>query len=208
MKIIKKLGLPLISASICTSAFADTRNFEKLSIYLNGSAFNSTYKTEFTTGGNDGRSGNTFAGDIGADYGLRMAENFFVLLGGTYGLNKTKGLDATGSDLSGTYLIEADKRWSIYAAPGMEFSESALLYAKFAYISGKFRIDVPNVFGESTHSGIGIGAGARFLLNDRIFFNVEFMQNHYGKKPYASGNGSAYVSPSATLGTVSLGYSF
>lgn len=208
MKTIKRFGLPLLAASMCASAFAGPGNFEGPAIYLSGSVFHSTYKTEFATGGNNGRSNNAFAGEIGADFGLRMSENLLVLLGGTYGLNKIKGLDSSGSALEGNYIIEADKRWSIYAAPGITFSDTALLYAKLAYISGEFRIDVPAVLGQARHSGIGFGAGARFLLSDRIFFNVEFMQNRYGKKPYDSDGDTAYVSPSATSGTVSLGYKF
>ncbi len=208
MKLLKNFALLLSAAGICSSAFCETKNSEGLSVYAGASAVHSTFKESFSAGFIDGRSKESYSGDLGLDYGLGLSDNAVVLVGGSYGLNKVSGLNASGSAISGTYVIDVDNRWSVYAAPGIMISTDALLYAKFAYISSKFHVDIPNFAGDATHTGLGIGAGVRVLLNQAVFLNLEFIQNNYKKAAYNSNGETAYGSPKSTVGSVALGYKF
>ncbi len=209
MKRINLLGLLLFSISTWTNAFAETKNFEGLSIYLGGSTISTTLKYEYrnfdATVNGSGKT--TFTGDLGADYGFNLSENSLVLIGATYGLNTTTVYETWGGMDRTVYL---KNRWSVYAAPGITFGRKALLYAKLAYVSARLRsitTDGPND-EDAVHPGIGYGVGARFLLKENVSLIVEFMQNRYGAKRYSPTGLNVDESATTTSGTIALGYTF
>jgi len=191
----------LTSIFIGTSANAQTGNFEGISVNAGGTTLSSSVKLSAGAQSADGIGRSSYAVDAGADYGLRVADRSVILVGGTYGLiNPTIFKDAV---LGLPAEIKFTRRWSVFAAPGITFGDSGLLYAKAAYISGKPKSDD---FNGLTHSGYAYGVGARFMLTGNAYINAEFMQNRYGTKAYP--DLGLDVSAKSTAGTLSLGFRF
>jgi opacity protein-like surface antigen len=209
MKATQKAALALALTIASTGAFADTTNFEGLSIFGAASVVTNALKIKDDDGVLiEGAGKSTFSTSVGADYGLKLSDTAVVLLGGTYNLGSSSvytvaGMDPNDGLQNGETKIKT--QWSLYAAPGITFGNDVLLYGKLAYVSSKLSMD-----GAKTHPGMGYGAGARFALTKQVFLNVEFMRNEIGKKTYPDddGTGSSDLSWSSTAGTVALGYRF
>lgn len=203
MKSIRKTGMAIALATTCSVASAGTANFEGLSVYLGASAVTTSIKLEADSFAANGLGKSSYSADIGADYGLKLTDSAVLLLGGTYGLNKLSAFEVSGAtDLAGELKLK--DRFSLYAAPGVTLGNSALLYAKLAYVSA-----TADGEGGKTHAGYGYGAGARVSLSKEVFLNIEFMQNNYGDKTYFAGTiDETRISAKSTAGTVALGYRF
>jgi opacity protein-like surface antigen len=207
-KAAQKAALAFTLTIASTGAFADTTNFEGLSIFGAASAVTNAVKMQDDPNVLiDGLGKSAFSASIGADYGLKVSETAVVLLGGTYNLGSVGMFDVAVVDPSVEEILDGATKtktqWSLYAAPGITFGKDVLLYGKLAYVSAKLSME-----GAKTHPGMGYGAGARFALTNQLFVNVEFMRNEIGKKTYADVNDSSDVSWSSTAGTVALGYRF
>ncbi len=208
MKVTQKAVLALALTMASTGAFADTKNFEGLSIFGAASAVTNSLKIQADPNVFiDGLGKSALSTSIGADYGLKISEAAVVLLGGTYNLGSVSVFDVNVVDPSVDEILtsktKAKTQWSLYAAPGITFGKDVLLYGKLAYVSAKLSFD-----GAKTQSGMGYGAGARFALTNQMFLNVEFMRNEIGKKRYVDGADSSDLSWSSTAGTVAVGYRF
>jgi len=201
---MKKYLYPLVSIPVmmfATSTYAQSGGLEGFSVNAGVSTVTSSVKLSAGEQSADGIGRSSYAVDIGADYGFRFADRAVVLVGAAYGLaNPTIFKDEV---LGLPAEIKFNRRWSVSVAPGISFGDSGLMYAKLAYISGKPGSDA---FEGQTHSGYGYGVGARFMLNQNVYVNVEVMQNDYETKTY--NDLGLDVSAENTTGMLSLGYSF
>jgi opacity protein-like surface antigen len=201
MKIFTKPAVLLVAFLFGSSVHAQTGNFEGFAAGFGGSTLSTNVKLSAGALAADGIGRSSIALDVNADYGFSVSDRAVVLVGGSYGLiNPTVFKDEV---LGLPSEIKFTKRWSAFAAPGITFGDSALLYTKIAYISGTPKSDD---FAGLRHSGYGYGIGARFLLNQNIYVNAEFMQNSYETREYT--DLGLNVSAKSTVGTVSVGYSF
>ncbi len=199
MNISKKITFALVAATFSFGASAQTANFEGLQVYVSGSAVSSSIKVEASGVSIEGFGASSFAADIGADYGIKLGNTSVVLLGATYGIANPTVFEISGLDPDFDGKSKMNSRWTLYAAPGVTFGDSALLYAKFGYGMGK-----PSFEGAKSHSGFGYGAGTRLNLSKEVFLDIEFMQYSYGKKAYDD----IEVSGTSTAGTAAIGYKF
>jgi opacity protein-like surface antigen len=205
MKFLKYL-VAVAAVSGYTVAYADAKNFEGISVNLGAYAVGSS--ASFSSGGDSlkGMGTSSFAVDLTADYGIVLAPNTVLLLGGSYGLSDpvVAKIAVGTSELNGT--LEAGDRMSLFAAPGITVSDKVLAYGKVAYVSTK-----PGGTGSlgtgtsfKRHSGFGYGGGVRILLNPNLYLNFEAMNNDYGSKDYSDAKWSA----EGVLAGLALGYKF
>lgn len=197
----------LIAATVAASCFApqvfaQANNFAGFSVAANVNASTATSKLSAPgTSVNMGESSQNAS--LQAAYGLALGSNFVLGLGGTVALGDMK----LGSFTSGatTVALKATEMYSLYIEPGYAVSNSTLVYAKVAYISTKAELAMTGFStGTKDFDGVGYGIGIRTKLSKNLFLQAEFAQSDYNE---ATSNGSSFK-PSATTGTVGIGYQF
>ncbi|HOX22250.1 MAG TPA: outer membrane beta-barrel protein [Elusimicrobiales bacterium] len=200
---LKKIVMGILLALPHAPAAAMSDSFSGLSVTTGISALN--FSAELDADGYDfnGLGRESFAGDIGLDYGIKLSDRFVLLAGGSIGLSSPKAFTLTSADISGS--LEITDRWSIFVAPGVTLVENTLFYAKAAFAAGKTKgTDSFEFEDRKIHSGIGYGLGVRLLLGSHFHSGVEFMRNHYGKRAYQTMD----ISANSTAGTFYIGYKF
>ena len=201
---MKKLLIAATVAASCFApqAFAQANDFAGLSVAANVNMSTATSKISQTGLSVDmGESSQNVS--LQAAYGLPMGNNFVLGFGGTYALGDMNA----GSMTSGANTInfKAKDMYSIYVEPGYAVSNTTLVYAKLAYLGMKGEGSLNGVAGTSEDfNGTGYGVGIRTKLNKNLFLQAEFTQSNYEE---ITKSGVA-IKPSATTGTVGIGYQF
>ena len=110
--------------------------------------------------------------------------------------------------------FELKNVWGISVEPGLNLSESTLVYAKFSYVRAKGtnaynypQEAAPLGSASRNHSGMGIGAGVKFKLSDNLYGMVEVEQVNFNSKSYYSDVPETYK-PRMVKGSIGIGYRF
>ena len=182
-------------------AFAQAHNFAGFGIGLNGS-----YATTSTEPGSPG-GGVKFGEDsqnasLQAAYGFVVGNSAVMGLGVSYTLGDMKA----GSFSSGgnRYEMKGQDMYAVYIEPGYALSSSTLIYVKFAYMGMKGEVSGGGTTASENFDGVGYGLGVRAKLDKNLFWQVELAQTDYNAKDIQG----ASFKPSATIGTVGIGYQF
>lgn len=135
-----------------------------------------------------------------------------VELGYAYGLSKEIVLGLTATyDLTETKAGSVDNlnfktkdHYSINFKPGYVFNNNAMVYAIVGYNAMTGQASLNGSSDTKSFNGFGAGAGVQVLLNKNIYLQAEAQQITYtGVKA-----GVVTFTPSATVGTLGLGYKF
>lgn len=162
-----------------------------------------TTATQFGGAGITSTMGDSdYNGSLQAAYGLALGPRYQLGLGLTWGLGDMKAgtLSLAGSDLS----FKLRNMYSLYAEPGYTVGDSTLLYGKVSYLGGRGEESYGGeVFGK-TYAGLGLGAGVRTLLGERLYLQVELLYGDYEWKTARTGA----FRPTSTTGSIGLGWRF
>jgi opacity protein-like surface antigen len=192
---MKKLIASLIAAAIFPSvSFA----FEGFSAGANLNFINAATKlTASGTTVNLGGPTSQFA-SLQAAYGFATGKDLILSVGGSYGLSDVKAGGVTGYDFKGKNI------WQLYLEPGVKMNPTTLAYGKIAYSGMKGVLTTSTTSDSENVKGWGYGAGVRFMTSPTMFWQVEFIQTNYDEKT----EGALKYKPSATTGTIGLGFKF
>lgn len=201
---MKKL---LIATTVAASffapqAFAQAKSFEGFSVGVNLNA--ATGSSEIAVGSDFNKNGDSSTNvGVQAAYGLALGESFVLGLGATYDFGDLKG--GSISTTSGGYELKGKDRYSVYIEPGFAISSSTMAYAKLGYqgVKGEINLSTGQTLSDD-YSGVGYGAGIRSMLNRNMYLQAEFVQIYFDEKT----QGGIRSKPSATVGTLGVGYKF
>jgi outer membrane immunogenic protein len=188
--------------SFVPHVFAQSRNFEGMSLGVNLSAASSS--SEISGAGFSNKNGDTSSHmGIQAAYGFPMGEAFVLGVGATYDFGDLKGGSTSASGTA--YELKGKERYSVYIEPGFVISNSSIVYAKIGYqgMKGEINLSTGQTFSDD-YFGAGYGAGIRTMVNKNLYFQAEFIQANFDEKIQ---NGIR-SKPSATIGTIGVGYKF
>jgi hypothetical protein len=194
----------IISCAAATNVLAQAKNFAGPSLAINGSYNGGSVKI---SGSGEslsfGEDSNVFGLD--AAYTFPVDNNFFIAIGATYDLGKTKGGSMSGSVTAKT---ELDEHKSIYLQPGYTFNNNTALFAKLGYheADGTLTVTADGDTGtlSGTFKGWSYGVGLKSFFNNNTFVQVEGNITEYDSKK--SGNFS--FEPTVVSATISVGYKF
>ncbi len=192
----KLLALALLVGS--TGVFAQAKNFEGFTAGINVSSVGAN--TKATVDGETINFGSqSFVPSVELGYNYAIDDKFVLGLTGTYDFTKT---DA--GQLGNSYTLQMENHYSINLKPGYVVSPNAMIYATVGYNSGTGKIT--NVDGTKSFNGIGYGFGATLLLDKNIFMKIEAQRIDYNTQ--AAWGDIVNLKPSATVGTIGIGYKF
>lgn len=201
---MKKILIATAVAATCfvPQVFAQARNFEGLSLGVNLNAASTS--SEISGAGFSNKNGDTSTHlGVQAAYGFPMGDAFVFGIGATYDFGDLKGGSTSASGTS--YELKGKDRYSVYFEPGFVVSNSSMVYAKVGYqgMKGEINLSTGQTFTDD-YFGAGIGAGIRAMVNKNLYFQAEFLQVNFDEKTQ---NG-VRTKPSATIGTIGVGYKF
>lgn len=184
----------MTAACVAPQAFAQSRNFEGLSLGLSAN-FNNA-KTEFP--GQAPTDTSTTAG-IHARYGWALGANLNLSLSASYDMGDVKsgtasGVTGVGKDVT---VLSVD--------PGFKLSPDLLLYARLGYASVK-GVTSGALVSSETYSGTAAGLGVRSMLSKTWSAQVEALQLTYAGKYSVAASGD--VKPSASVIALGVNYHF
>lgn len=178
----------IVATFAAPQAFAQAKNFEGFSVLGAVNVNNNKVEvpsSSFTESKTESNVG------IQAEYDIPLGQSFVLGLGASAGL----------SDFSITSTTKLKNGSSVYIAPGFAVNQNTLVYGKVASVS----TTVTNSAGSLNLSGVGYGAGARFLSGKNVFFQVEYMFNKYDDK--ADSTNTVLKNQTGTL-SFGVGYKF
>jgi opacity protein-like surface antigen len=134
--------------------------------------------------------------EVGYAYGV--SKEIVLGLTATYDLTETKAGSASN------FNIKGQNHYSVNFKPGYVFNNATQVYAIVGYNSMTGKISDGGFSATQTFNGFGAGAGVQFLLNKNIYIQAEAQQITYESQ---SRSGVSFK-PSATVGTIGMGYKF
>jgi outer membrane immunogenic protein len=201
---MKKLLITAAAAAtfFVPQVFAQSRNFEGLSLGVNLSAASSSTEVSGAGFSNNNGDTSTHAG-VQAAYGFPLGDAFVFGIGATYDFGDLKGGSTSAAGTS--YEVKGKDRYSVYFEPGFVISNSSMVYGKIGYqgMKGEINLSTGQTFSDD-YFGAGYGAGIRTMVNRNVYFQAEFLQVNFDEKTQ---NG-VRSKPSATIGTIGVGYKF
>ncbi len=150
----------------------------------------------------------TAVGRLDLSYGLGIAPQTVLTLGASYDLNKSDFGDYRYVESGTTYTgqTKMKQHFSLYVAPGYQFSPTWLGYAKLAWHNAKFEYSEAGENDQITHNGFGFGLGTSMALTQNIEVRFEVQQVLFRRK--SEGDGAVSARPKSTEAVVYLGYRF
>lgn len=123
----------------------------------------------------DGLNSAGLVGDVRLGYDQQLGSRFVLGVFGTYGFSDMK---ADGEVVGvGSFDLERGDDWSIGARGGVLVNERTLLYILAAYTETEYDLNVtvgPENFAKTTDfSGVTVGGGIEFALNEGVFLGIE-----------------------------------
>lgn len=150
----------------------------------------------------------TAVGRLDLSYGFGIAPQTVLTLGASYDLNKTNFGNYSYVESGTTYTgqTKMKRHFSLYAAPGYQFAQNWLGYAKLAWHNAKVEYNDTGESDQLTHNGIGFGLGAALAITQNI--EMRFEAQHILFKRKTSDDRTESVRPKSTEAFVYLGYRF
>ncbi|OGB34561.1 MAG: hypothetical protein A3F78_01410 [Burkholderiales bacterium RIFCSPLOWO2_12_FULL_61_40] len=196
------LATALAAALVSPQAYSQMRNFDGPSLGVNLNIANAS--NEFSVGGASFKNGDTSqTGNLQAAYGFAASDSIVLGVGLTYGPGDIKAGSVTTGGVG--YELKAKDLYSLYFEPGFLVANSTLAYGKLSYqgMTGETRLSTGSTLSDS-FVGTGYGAGIRTMLGSNLYLQAEFEQIGYSEKS----NSGLTSKPTATMGSVGLGYRF
>jgi len=134
--------------------------------------------------------------EVGYTYGL--SKEIALGLTATYDLSETKA--GTVNDVN----FKGSNHYSLNFKPGYVFNNATQIYAILGYNSMTGKANAQGYSASHTYNGFGAGLGIQTLLTKNIYVQAEAQQITYS----AISDQAAKFTPSATVGTIGLGYKF
>ena len=196
------MATALAAALIAPQAYSQMRNFEGPSLGVNLNAANTS--NEFSVGGASFKnSDNSQSGNLQLAYGFAASDSFVLGVGLTYGPGDFKAGAVTTGGVG--YELKAKDLYSLYFEPGFLVANSTLAYGKVSYQGMKWETKLSTgVTLSDNFTGTGYGAGIRTMLSPHLYLQAEFEQVGYTERS----NSGLTSKPTATVGSVGLGYRF
>lgn len=150
----------------------------------------------------------TAVGRLDLSYGFGLAPQVVLNVGASYDLHHIKFGNYSYVENGSTYQgsIKMKRHFSLYAAPGYQFSPNWLGYAKFAWHNAKVEYIDAGENDQLTHNGFGFGAGANVALTKNIEMRFEIQHVLFNRRTAVAGE--VFVKPKSTEAFVYLGYRF
>lgn len=143
-----------------------------------------------------------YSGNLQAAYGFPIGARYQLGFGLAWGRGDfqadTLGLRDRAPSL------HSRNRYSLYAEPGYTLGDNTLLYGKLAYLGGRGEESYGSGIFDKAYSGLGLGAGMRTRLGERLYLQVELL---YGDYEWTAAPTGA-LRPLSTMGSIGLGWRF
>jgi len=125
-----------------------------------------------------------------------------------WGARYQLGLGMTGPNaataMQGPLGLKPPSPYAVYAEPGYVLGTSTLLYGRFFYAAGRGdEVHLADAFAPFP-PGVGLGAGVRTMLGDRLFVQFELLYRDDDGLGWRSG----WLRPPSASGSVGLGWRF
>jgi opacity protein-like surface antigen len=193
----KKLLVASLLSVAATGAFAQTNAFEGFSAGVKVSSVGaSTTVASANDSVNFGQQSIVPTLEVGYAYGL--SKEISLGLTATYDLAEAKAGSANDVNLKNT------DHYSINFKPGYVFNNTTMVYAILGYNSMTGKASSGGYSANTTFNGFGAGLGIQALLTKNVYIQAEAQQITYSG---VTKMGTTYT-PSATVGTVGVGYKF
>jgi opacity protein-like surface antigen len=193
----KKLLVASLLALAGTGVMAQSNAFEGFSAGVKVSSVGTSTTISDNTGSvNLGQQSIVPTVELGYAYGV--SKEIVLGLTATYDLTETKAGSINNTNLKG------ENHYSINFKPGYVFNNTTQVYAIVGYNSMTGKISNGGAKATSTYNGFGGGAGIQALVSKNIYIQAEAQQLTYESQT----NGGLTVKPSATVGTIGMGYKF
>lgn len=193
----KKLLVASLLSVAATGAFAQTNAFEGFSAGVKVSSVGASTSISDSTGSaNLGQQSIVPTLEVGYAYGL--SKEISLGLTATYDLAETKAGTVDNINLKNT------DHYSINFKPGYVFNNTTMVYAILGYNSMTGKASASGYSSNQTFNGFGGGLGIQALLSKNVYIQAEAQQITYSG---VTKMGTTYT-PSATVGTVGVGYKF
>lgn len=198
-----KKGL-VTAALICLTAVPAGAQLSPLSgwsLGLNGN--------RVTTAANFGGAGITssvgdsdFNSPLQAAYGVALGPRYQLGLGMTMGAGDLRAgaMSPSGSELR----FRLRNMYSLYAEPGYTVGDSTLLYGRVSYLGGRGEESYGGEALGPTYAGLGLGAGMRTMLGERLYLQLELLYGDYEWRAARTGA----LRPASAAGSIGLGWRF
>ena len=195
----------IISCAAATNVLAQAKNFAgpSLAIY-GGYTGTNTDVTYGTTTLSLGQNDTVYGGDL--SYGIPIDNNFFVSIGATYDLEKTKAgrIGAGASSIN----LTLDEHYSFYIQPSYAINNTSAIFAKLGYHKAEGKISVSydgqTASGTKDFDAWGYGLGVKTFLNNNVFIQAEASFVDFDKE---TEDGVGFK-PEVAAGIISIGYKF
>lgn len=175
-------------------AFAQTKNFEGLSLGLN---LESSQGSLSASDGSSSNAGSTGAG-LQAQYTWALGGNF------TLGAGVTA---STGNRKAGTYANGIDaytsNRYSFDLMPGLTLNDNLLAYLKVSSLAATGSANDGS--GTTSLQGLGYGLGLRGMIDRNMFWQVGYDSIRFNDATFANGSVASFKDSVLSVGA---GYRF
>lgn len=150
---------------------------------------------------------------IDMSYGFSVAPKFSLAVGASYDLGDTD----LGTVVDPVLRVRGEDHYSIYLQPTYELSDTTAVFGKIGYHAMKGKLDCALCDdGGATYSrdmhGVGIGAGVKTFLSERVYLQVEAQHIDYNTvhSSWTIGNSDVPVDfdGSTNVGLITMGMTF
>jgi len=193
----KKLLVASLLSVAATGAFAQANAFDGFSAGVKVSSVGASTTISapgFST--NMGQQSVVPAVELGYTYGV--SKEIALGLTATYDLADTKSGSVDGLNFKST------QHYSINFKPGYVFNNATMVYAILGYNAMTGKVSDAGYSETQNFNGFGAGLGIQALLTKNVYIQAEAQQITYSGVTKAG----VTFTPSATVGTVGLGYKF
>lgn len=183
------LAAAVTGAFLAPQAFAQSKNFEGLSVGLSAN-FNNA---KMEVAGVSISDTSTTAG-LKVAYGWAMSNQFILSAGLSYDTGKAKVFSGSGLE------VYAQDTTILSIEPGIKMADNVLGYAKLGYATTKGVGTYNGYSASENYTGVSYGLGVRAMLNKNWSADLEFQQVNFSEKNS--------VKPSATVTSIGINYHF
>lgn len=192
----KNLLVAALFSVAATGALAQANPFNGFSAGVDVSSVGAS--TAITGEGSANLGQQSVVPTIEAGYTYGVTKEIALGLTATYDLADTKAGSVTN------FNIKGKNHYSINFKPGYVVGNTTMIYAIIGYNGMKGTVNDNGMSASQNFNGIGAGVGVQVLLDKNIYVKAEAQQITYSSFTDAG----VTIKPSATVGTIGLGYKF
>ena len=195
---MKKLLIASALVAASTGAFAQANAFDGFSAGVKVSTVGASTGFSDNTGFSANLGQQSFVPTVEAGYTYGLSKEIALGLTATYDVTETKAGSVAGLNIKG------ENHYSINFKPGYVFNNNTMVYAIVGYNGMTGKVQYGGYSETQTFNGVGAGAGIQVLLNKNVYLQAEAQQITYS----GQSKGGLKATPSASVGTIGVGYKF